>query len=385
MNMNKDKEERKYPLNQLYFYLTEGCNLRCRHCWIAPKFQDASHSYPVLSVDLFKSIVKQAKLLGLSGVKLTGGEPLLHPHINEIIEYIRDEDLSLAVETNGVLCTPEIARLIGSCKKSFVSVSLDGADAKTHEWMRGVSGCFEKSLNGVRNLVNAEIKPQIIMSILRRNKDQMERLVRLAESVGAESVKFNITMPIARGKKLHDSGDTLTIEELVELGYWVENSLSELTDLRLAYDHPVAFRPLGKMFGDTGDGCSMCGILGILGVLANGSYALCGIGMSVPELIFGHAEADRLEDVWETTKVLKDLREGLTNRLEGICGECLMKALCLGSCIAQNYYKSKNLWAPFWYCEEAKKAGLFPETRRQTATWEKIPFEEKSQREVANT
>ena len=223
------------------------------------------------------------------------------------------------------------------------------------------------------------------MSIMRRNKDQMEPLVRLAESIGAESVKFNLTMPIARGKKLHDSGDTLTIEELVELGYWVENSLSDLTDLRLAYDHPVAFRPLGKMFGDTGDGCSTCGILGILGVLANGSYALCGIGMSVPELIFGHAEADFLEDVWETTKVLKDLREGLTDRLEGICGDCVMKALCLGSCIAQNYYKSNNLWAPFWYCEEAEKAGLFPETRRHIATGKTIPFEEKSQREVANT
>ena len=107
--------------------------------------------------------------------------------------------------------------------------------------------------------------------------------------------------------------------------------------------------------------------LGILGVLANGNYALCGIGMNVPELVFGHAETDRLEDLWETTKVLKELREGLTDRLEGICGDCVMKGVCLGSCIAQNYYKSNNLWAPFWYCEEAKKAGLFPETRMHPA------------------
>lgn len=223
------------------------------------------------------------------------------------------------------------------------------------------------------------------MSIMRRNKDQMEPLVRLAESIGAESVKFNLTMPIARGKKLHDSGDTLTIEELVELGSWVENTLSDSTDLRLVYDHPAAFRPLGKMFGDTEDGCSTCGILGILGVLANGSYALCGIGMSVPELVFGHAETDRLEDVWETTKVLKDLREGLTDRLEGVCGDCVMKGLCLGSCIAQNYYKSNNLWAPFWYCVEAEKAGLFPDTRRRTPAGETTPFKEKSQYEVENT
>ena len=160
MNTSNDQEElQTYPLNQLYFYLTEGCNLKCRHCWIAPKFQDASHSYPVLSVDLFKSIVKQAKPLGLSGVKLTGGEPLLHPEIGKIIDHVKDQALNLSVETNGVLCTPEIARKIGKCKNHFVSVSLDGADANTHEWVRGVTGCFESALEGVENLVNAGIKP----------------------------------------------------------------------------------------------------------------------------------------------------------------------------------------------------------------------------------
>jgi SynChlorMet cassette radical SAM/SPASM protein ScmF len=143
----------------------------------------------------------------------------------------------------------------------------------------------------------------------------------------------------------------------------VENNLSSTTDLHLVFDHPAAFRPLGKMFGDKGDGCSTCGILGILGVLADGSYALCGIGESVPELVFGHAAEDRLEEVWKTTRVLNELRTGLTNRLEGICGNCLMKGSCLGNCIAQNYYTNKNLWAPYWYCEKARKAGLFPETR----------------------
>ena len=84
------------------------------------------------------------------------------------------------------------------------------------------------------------------MSIMRRNKDQMEPLLRLAESIGVESVKFNLTMPIARGEKLHESGDTLSIEELFELGSWVENNLSDSTDLRIVYDHPAAFRPLVK-------------------------------------------------------------------------------------------------------------------------------------------
>jgi hypothetical protein len=40
-----------------------------------------------------------------------------------------------------------------------------------------------------------------------------------------------------------------------------------------------------------------------------------------------------------------------------------MKSKCFGSCVAQNYYRSKDLAAPFWFCEMAEEAGLFPATR----------------------
>jgi SynChlorMet cassette radical SAM/SPASM protein ScmF len=354
---------RKYPLNQIYFYLTQGCNLRCRHCWIAPKYQSKNNSYPALDLDLFKSIIEQANPLGLTGIKLTGGEPLLHPEINEILEYIQTKDLRLTVETNGVLCTAKLASKIADCKNPFVSVSLDGADSPTHEWVRGVEGCFNEAIDGLKNLASAGLRPQVIMTIMRHNKDQMELIVRLAESLGAGSVKFNIVQPTARGENLHESGEALSVEELVELGKWVENTLSTSTKLNLYYSHPMAFRPLGKMFGENGDGCGVCGILGILGVLADGSYALCGIGERVPDFVFGHAATDPLEDIWTKTPILLELREGLPNRLEGICGDCLMKGICLGGCVAQNYYSSKRIWAPFWFCEGAYKRGLLPETR----------------------
>jgi SynChlorMet cassette radical SAM/SPASM protein ScmF len=369
--MTDKTANRKYPLNQIYFYLTEGCNLRCRHCWIAPKYESKNNSYPALDLDLFRSIIELAKPMGLSGVKLTGGEPLLHAQIREILDYIRTEDLSLTVETNGVLCTPELASKMAECKNTFVSVSLDGADAETHEWVRGVDGCFEAALAGIRNLVGVGFRPQVIMAIMRRNKDQMEEMVRLAESMGAGSVKFNVVQPTARGEKLHESGEALNIEELVELGRWVEDTLSTKTNMSIYHSHPMAFRPFGKMFGENGDGCSVCGVLGILGVLADGSYALCGIGETVPDLVFGHAATDPLEEIWSKTPILLELREGLPHLIEGICGDCLMKGLCLGSCIAQNYYRSKSIWAPYWYCEEARKLGLFPDTRISPETLQK--------------
>lgn len=359
----KDKK-RKHQLRQIYFYLTEGCNLACRHCWIAPKYQTGKHSYPMLPLSLFRSIIDQAKLLGLSGIKLTGGEPLLHPEIYKIIQITQEQNLYLRIETNGILCTPDLAEKIATCKKPFVSVSLDGVDAETHEWVRGVSDCFKSSLIGIRNLVNAGIKTQIIMTIMRRNKKQIEAMIGLAESLGVCSVKFNVLQPTARGEKMHKEGESLPIEELVHLGQWIENTLSTLTSLHIFYSHPLAFSPLSKIFKDKGryEGCD---ITGIIGVLANGSYALCGIGETVPESIFGNATEDNLENIWDNTPTLLELRNGLPNRFEGICRDCLMKDICYGGCIAQTFFKSKELWKPFWYCEEAQRLGLFPENRRR--------------------
>jgi SynChlorMet cassette radical SAM/SPASM protein ScmF len=361
--MNKENQDIMYPLNQIYFYLTEGCNLQCRHCWISPKYQNEDHIYPSLDMEIFQSIIQQAKELGLTGVKLTGGEPLLHPEIMKILDIILRYDIFLNVETNGVLCSGEIAEKIALCKSPFVSVSLDGVDAATHEWVRGVNGCFNSAIEGINNLVKAGLSPQVVMSVMKRNYNQVEDMVHLAESIGAESVKINIVQPTARGKHLHDTCETLEIEDLIELGHWVETELVLSTDLPVYFSHPLAFRPLGKIFSDGNDNCATCGILGIIGVLADGSYALCGIGQTVPELIFGHAERDRLKDVWRDSRILNDIREGLPARFEGICGNCVMKSRCLGSCLAENFCVSGSFWAPYWYCDSAYRCGLFPKSR----------------------
>ncbi len=358
------KEEKKVPkLNTIYFYLTKGCNLFCRHCWITPKYQTEESKYPELKIDLFKSVITQAKSIGLTGIKLTGGEPLLHSQINDILKFIKTEELRLTVETNGVLCTEELAQLMATCKNPFVSVSLDGADADTHEWVRGVPGSFKAALNGIDNLVKAGFRPQVIMTIMNKNKNQIEAVARLAEKHMAGSIKFNIMQPTGRGEFLHNTEENLNIKELLEIGEWIERDLSERINIKIHHSHPQAFRPLGKVFNEDGDGCSSCGIFGILGVLADGSYALCGIGESIPELVFGKIDEDSLYNIWYNNIILKEIREGIPGKFEGICSRCLMKNFCLGYCLAQNYFKYKNLWKSYWYCNDAYNLNLFPEDR----------------------
>jgi SynChlorMet cassette radical SAM/SPASM protein ScmF len=353
---------RAYPLHQIYFYLTEGCNLACRHCWLAPKFDPDARRYSVLAKELFETAIREAKPLGLTGVKLTGGEPLMHPQIVTLLEIVRREELRLTVETNGIACSPDLAIEIARSPTAFVSVSLDGADAATHEWVRGVRGSFERALQGVRNLVGVGIRPQIIMSVMERNASQVDAIIRLAEEIGASSVKFNIVQPTGRGEMIHDGSQGLAVAQLIELGHHVEVDLAKRTKLSLHFDYPLAFRPLSRIGGE--NGCGTCGILGILGVVPDGYYALCGIGEQVPELVFGRVGEDRLAHVWLESAVLNELRAGLPDHLGGVCATCIMTARCLGACVAQNYYRTGHLLAPFWFCEVASRANLFPASRQ---------------------
>ena len=350
-----------WSLHQIYFYLTEGCNLACRHCWLAPGFDADGSTYPTLPVELFEAAVREAKLLGLNGVKLTGGEPLLHPQFTRLLEIVRREDLNVTIETNGVLCTPAIASAIAQFPNRVISVSIDGADAATHELVRGVPGCFEKACQGVRNLASVDTPPQIIMSIMRCNVDQVDAVVLMAEDLGASSVKFNIVQPTARGEQLKKAGETLRIDELVRLGRHVEMDLAPTAKIQLFFDYPLAFRPLSRIASS--DNSDTCGILGIMGIISTGHYALCGIGEHMPELVFGTVGEDQLGAVWHEHKILKELREGMPSKLGGVCARCLLKHRCLGSCVAQNYYEMNSLWAPFWFCQQAEEAGLFPESR----------------------
>jgi SynChlorMet cassette radical SAM/SPASM protein ScmF len=363
------------PLAQIYFYLTEGCNLRCRHCWIM-KDEPAAASEPkaMLEVPLFREILEQARPLGLKVAKLTGGEPLLHPRISQILDIVRDSGLRLVMETNAVLMTPELAAQAASCHNPFVSVSLDGADPETHEWVRQVPGSYHAALRGMGYLLEAGIRPQIIFTVMQKNRHQMASVAKLARELGIHSVKFNILQPSPRGDKMGAAGETLGLEDLLAVGRWVEQELVPSIDIPVYFSHPPAFRPLKRLISGNGGG-GTCGIKGIIGVLANGSYALCGIGSHIPELVFGHASRDRLAEVWENHPVLREIREGLPERLGGICGECLMQSRCLGSCLAQNYYQSRNLWTPFWFCQQAEAAGLFPESRRRpTVTKKAVSF-----------
>ena len=144
-------------LNAFYLYLTASCNLRCRHCWIAPEYAGGK---PVpgkyVDLDALRSAIVEAKTLGLSSAKLTGGEPMHHPQFKEIVEMLTAEGLSLNMETNGTLMTREMAQFLKEKSRvNFISVSIDSPVPAEHDAFRGVKGSFDAVIRGLDFLVEA--------------------------------------------------------------------------------------------------------------------------------------------------------------------------------------------------------------------------------------
>lgn len=348
-------------LMQLYVYVTDTCNCACIHCWIyAGPAKGGGQGGHFIAPAALEAAIVEAQPLGLTALKWTGGEPTIHPDFPALLAIQKKHALQGRMETNGLRITPELAARLADSGIEHISVSLDGARPETHDAIRGVPGAWQRTVAGIGHLVTAGYRPQLIMSLMRRNVAELEDVLTLAGQLGAGSVKFNVVQPNLRGEDLHAAGEALPVAELIALNRRVEQELAPRVLFPIYFDVPMAFRSLRSILAN---GSHICGIKTILGLLADGSYALCGIGVNIPEMVFGRAGAGDLDEIWRNHAVLREIREGLPDHLTGICGQCLMKAACLGSCVAQNYHDTGELTAEFWFCRDAAVEGLFPKSR----------------------
>ena len=346
------------PLRTIYLYITGSCNLNCRHCWIEPDFGDRAKKH--LPWATLKTIFEQAKEIGLQSVKVTGGEPFLHPEMVEILYALKAMDLHVTMETNGTLIGAREAQALKDNQVTF-SISIDGPNAELHDDLRGVQGAFERTLRGIEAVRQEGLSFQIITCLHRGTRHSLREMAAFAQELGANSLKINPITGVGRSEEMDEHGELLSVPEILEVYHELKDQLPPEDNFRVIFDVPPAFKSLDEI---KKKGFGTCGILGILGVLHDGRGGLCGIGEHVKELDFGSLlEPGAVKRMWEENAVLNSIREYIPHQLKGICGRCMVKNYCLGKCVADTYVKTGDLFAGFTFCEEAYALGLFPETR----------------------
>jgi len=350
------------PLNSLYINPTRFCNLSCSHCWLSPPHKDElKEANGELSMKEIIDIVKEAVKLGLNCVKLTGGEPLLRKDIGKLLQFTAASKISVDIETNGTLITKDMARMLREFKVNFISVSLDSYSSRAHDAFRGKKGAFRRAVDGIVNLKDEGFSPQVIISLYRGNLDNFDKFIKFMKELGVTDVKINTISSLGRGAVLLNDGKAPSVKEVLEFAKDLKGRAADFKG-SLYLDIPLAFKDIEEIKYKGG---RKCAIKNILGLLSDGSVSICGIGIMDKDLNFGNIRKDpsRIRDIWRKNKVLKMIREDLPSKLEGVCGICVFKNMCLGNCRAEAYHNKGSLFEASWFCQEAYDTGLFPATR----------------------
>ena len=168
-----------YPpyLKFLMINITEKCNLNCKHCYITDKNQVD------FSFDKLKELIEEFYNLQGEKIVLTGGEPFLYEKLEELLEFLINIPLKKVLLTNGVLIEKQKHLLDLIKENNFeVFVSIDGLE-DTHNDFRNAN-CFKDSIQGIKLLLDKEIKVSINTMVHKKNLREFDELAKYLRSLG---------------------------------------------------------------------------------------------------------------------------------------------------------------------------------------------------------
>jgi MoaA/NifB/PqqE/SkfB family radical SAM enzyme len=171
------------------FELTHRCNLACHYC--------DRHTKGPREMTREQILVALAELvaLGMRRISLDGGEPLTHPDVDEIVDFLVRREVEVFMNTNGIL-VPRRMRTVSRLAK--VKISLDGPPS-AHDAMRG-AGSFEKAVRGAEAARSAGVATELTCVLGAHNADHVDELLDWVETRG-----FRIVFQPARNSLFLDS------------------------------------------------------------------------------------------------------------------------------------------------------------------------------------
>ncbi len=174
----KKVRERRIPLSGS-IELTRRCNLRCVHCYLQGKEQCQE-----LSTEQWFSILNIIAEAGCLYLLITGGDPLLHSDFSKIFRHAKNLGLIITIFSNGTPIDNSLIQLFKEYPPRVIDISLYGATRETYEKITGISGSYERCIQGINRLAENEIKFQLKTILMTLNKHEFEQIESIANNYG---------------------------------------------------------------------------------------------------------------------------------------------------------------------------------------------------------
>ena len=227
---------------------TFKCQSNCIHCFAAVKGRSGSDE---MSTEALKDAIDQLKALGAVLIIFSGGEPLLRKDLTDLVAHVHKRGLLTRLSTNGYLLTRERVAELKRAGLNQCGVSIDDADPTEHDRLRGLPGCFERAVQGLRYLHEYKINSKILVYASRRNVTEgLKRIIELGRRLKVLSVY--ILVPVAAGRWAESHQEVLSEEEMARVRKLYDFNFVHL-EFPTAETMCCAYDKLTIYIGATGD------------------------------------------------------------------------------------------------------------------------------------
>ncbi|MGQ9503979.1 MAG: TIGR04053 family radical SAM/SPASM domain-containing protein [Thermogutta sp.] len=319
----------------LYYEVTQACDLVCKHCRASAQAQAHPEE---LSTELGKLLIEQAASFPKKpNLVFTGGDPLKRSDLFELLEYAVARGLNVALTPSATpLATSEALRRARDTGVSALGISLDAADAATHDAFRGWEGSFARTLEILESARSLGFYIQVNTTITRRNVDQIDAMADLLRNFGIHMWSVFFLVPVGRGIFEERISPEEYEQVFARLWFHAQHQPYALKSTEAPHyrrfvlealrreenerdDRDVGYRLAKRLTIGIGDG------KGIMFVSHIGEIYPAGF---LP-LVCGRFPRDSIVDIYQNHKVFRELRD--PELLRGKCGTCAYRAICGGS------------------------------------------------------
>lgn len=196
------------------FELTPCCNMACKMCYVRMTKQQQEAIAPLRTGKEWLELAEEAKKQGMVYLLLTGGEPFLHPDIQEILSGLSKMGLVISINSNGTMIDENVIAWLKQTPPGRINVTLYGASDATYQRLCGNPKGYTQTVRGIRLLKEAGIVVKINCSVTPDNVDDIEGIFAFAKEEGllvqASSYMFP---PLRRKPDMVGTNDRLSAEE----------------------------------------------------------------------------------------------------------------------------------------------------------------------------
>ena len=325
-----------YKLQTVVWEITLSCNISCLHCGSNADI----HKRPQeLSTGEAFNLIEQLADLGCQRVILSGGEPFMRKDWSALASRILTLGMECNFISNGFAVNDETISLLKEVGIKYLGFSLDGATAKTHDYIRGKNGVFDHLMEVFDKLKKEKIMIAVVSTIHKGNISELDDIKKclLEHQVDVWQIQTaNIRGRMPKEWAVSDI-DFYNVAKFIAENKCRYEGIMKITegDCIGYYSKLTPYMGMQKWTGCNGG-------ISALGIRSDGKITGC-LSMQDDIYIEGSIREKSLREIWTDSNAFKYNRRFEISDLGGICAECKYGPICRGGCSERSMTYSGKL------------------------------------------